>query len=60
MAYITMPQVQMLYTFPNQYLGLEHEVGFADDNDNHNLSEDSLGPENDFDYSGYQDNLGPW
>ena len=31
-----------------------------DDDDNHNFPEDSSEPENDFDYSGHQDDSGPW
>ena len=31
-----------------------------DDNDDHNFLEDSLEPENNFDYSGHQDDSGPW
>ena len=31
-----------------------------DDDDNHNFPEDSSEPENNFDYSGHQDDSGPW
>ena len=31
-----------------------------DDNDDHNFLEDSLEPENNFNYSGHQDDSGPW
>ena len=30
------------------------------DNNNHNFLEDSSEPENNFDYSGHQDDSGPW
>ena len=37
-----------------------HPSSHSDDNDNHDLPGDSSQPENNFDYSGLQDNLGPW